>query len=212
VRLRVSDTGVGMSAETMQRAFDPFFTTKPAGQGTGLGLATVYGIVQQAGGHSQIYSEAGVGTTFTVLLPATDQASLPVEPATDSPVRHGEETILLVEDEDALREVTRRILTGAGYRVILAENGVDALRVVDEHEGQIDLLLSDVIMPQMPGPQLAKRLLARQPSLGVLLMSGFAQPILDSGGHLDAGMEFVEKPFSGPSLLAKVAQTLERVE
>ena len=212
VRLRVSDTGVGMSAETMQRAFDPFFTTKPAGQGTGLGLATVYGIVQQAGGHSQIYSEAGVGTTFTVLLPATDQASLPVEPATDSPVRHGEETILLVEDEDALREVTRRILTGAGYRVILAENGVDALRVVDEHEGQIDLLLSDVIMPQMPGPQLAKRLLARQPSLRVLLMSGFAQPILDSGGHLDAGMEFVEKPFSGPSLLAKVAQTLERVE
>jgi len=212
VRLRVSDTGVGMSAETMQRAFDPFFTTKPAGQGTGLGLATVYGIVQQAGGHSQIYSEAGVGTTFTVLLPATDQASLPVEPATDSPVRHGEETILLVEDEDALREVTRRILTGAGYRVILAENGVDALRVVDEHEGQIDLLLSDVIMPQMPGPQLAKRLLARQPSLRVLLMSGFAQPILDSGGHLDAGMEFIEKPFSGPSLLAKVAQTLERVE
>ena len=212
VRLRVSDTGVGMSAETMQRAFDPFFTTKPAGQGTGLGLATVYGIVQQAGGHSQIYSEAGVGTTFTVLLPATDQASLPVEPATDSPVRHGEETILLVEDEDALREVTRRILTGAGYRVILAENGVDALRVVDEHEGQIDLLLSDVIMPQMPGPQLAKRLLARQPLLRVLLMSGFAQPILDSGGHLDAGMEFIEKPFSGPSLLAKVAQTLERVE
>jgi PAS domain S-box-containing protein len=212
VRLRVSDTGVGMSAETMQRAFDPFFTTKPAGQGTGLGLATVYGIVQQAGGHSQIYSEAGVGTTFTVLLPATDQASLPVEPATDFPVRHGEETILLVEDEDALREVTRRILTGAGYRVILAENGVDALRVVDEHEGQIDLLLSDVIMPQMPGPQLAKRLLARQPSLRVLLMSGFAQPILDSGGHLDAGMEFIEKPFSGPSLLAKVAQTLERVE
>jgi two-component system, cell cycle sensor histidine kinase and response regulator CckA len=212
VRLRVSDTGVGMSAETMQRAFDPFFTTKPAGQGTGLGLATVYGILQQAGGHSQIYSEAGVGTTFTVLLPATDQASLPVEPATDSPVRHGEETILLVEDEDALREVTRRILTGAGYRVILAENGVDALRVVDKHEGQIDLLLSDVIMPQMPGPQLAKRLLARQPLLRVLLMSGFAQPILDSGGHLDAGMEFIEKPFSGPSLLAKVAQTLERVE
>jgi PAS domain S-box-containing protein len=212
VRLRVSDTGVGMDPETVARAFDPFFTTKPAGQGTGLGLATVYGIVQQAGGHAQIYSEAGVGTTFTVLLPATDQASLPVEPATDSPVRHGEETILLVEDEDALREVTRRILTGAGYRVMLAENGVDALRVVDEHEGQIDLLLSDVIMPQMPGPQLAKQLLARQPSLRVLLMSGFAQPILDSGGHLDAGMEFIEKPFSGPGLLAKVAQTLERVE
>jgi two-component system, cell cycle sensor histidine kinase and response regulator CckA len=212
VRLRVSDTGVGMDPETARRAFDPFFTTKPAGQGTGLGLATAYGIVQQAGGRSQIYSEPGVGTTFTVLLPATGQASLPVEPAADSPVRHGEETILLVEDEDALREVTRRILSGAGYRVILAENGVDALRVVDEHEGQIDLLLSDVIMPQMPGPQLAKQLLARQPSLRVLLMSGFAQPILDSGGHLDAGMEFIEKPFSGPGLLAKIAQIIERVE
>ena len=210
VRLSVSDTGVGMDPETAGRAFDPFFTTKPPGQGTGLGLATTYGIVQQAGGRSQIYSEPGVGTTFTVLLPATGQASLPVEPAMDSPVRHGEETILLVEDEDALREVTRRILTGAGYRVILAENGVDALRVVDEHEGQIDLLLSDVIMPQMPGPQLAKQLLARQPSLRVLLMSGFAQPILDSGGHLDAGMEFIEKPFSGPGLLAKIAQVIER--
>ena len=211
VRLRVSDTGVGMSPETVQRAFDPFFTTKPPGQGTGLGLATVYGIIQQAGGRLQIYSEPDVGSTFTVLLPATDQVISLAELSVDSPVRRGEETILLVEDEQALREVTRRILKGAGYRVIVAENGPKALAAASEHVGSIDLLLSDVIMPQMPGPQLAKRLLAERPSVRVLLMSGFAQPILDSGGHLDAGMALIEKPFSGPGLLAKVAQTLERV-
>jgi PAS domain S-box-containing protein len=210
VRLRVSDTGTGMSPETIRCAFDPFFTTKPAGQGTGLGLATVYGIVKQAGGRSQIYSEPNVGTTFTVLLPATGQTATTTQPPPDSPVRRGEETILLVEDEPALREVTRRILRRAGYEVIIAENGVEALQVADQHTGQIDLLLSDVIMPQMPGPELARRLRAQQPTLRVLLMSGFAQPILDSGGHLEAGMTLIEKPFSGPSLLARIAQIVER--
>jgi PAS domain S-box-containing protein len=210
VRLRVSDTGVGMSRETVLRAFDPFFTTKPPGQGTGLGLATVYGIIKQAGGHSQIYSEPDIGTTFTVLLPATDQLITPTEPTLCSPVRRGEETILLVEDEQALREVTCRILTGAGYQVIIAENGAEALQAAEMHKGEIDLLLSDVIMPQMPGPQLARRLLEQRPSLRVLLMSGFAQPILDSGGYLDVGMTLIEKPFSGPGLLAKIAQIIER--
>jgi PAS domain S-box-containing protein len=210
VRLRVSDTGGGMSPETVRRAFDPFFTTKPAGQGTGLGLATVYGIVKQAGGRSQIYSEPNVGTTFTVLLPATDQAASSAQLPSASPARRGEETILLVEDEPALREVTRRILQGAGYRVILAENGIEALQAAELHTGQIDLLLSDVIMPQLAGPQLARQLLAQRPSVHVLLMSGFAQPILDSGEHLDAGMTLIEKPFSGPSLLAKIAQIIEQ--
>ncbi len=210
VRLRVSDTGVGMPPETAQRAFDPFFTTKPPGQGTGLGLATVYGIVQQAGGRAQIYSEIGVGTTFTVLLPATEQASAPEESQSDSQPARGEETILLVEDEQALREVTRRILTGAGYRVIVAANGPEALETADTHSGPIDLVLSDVIMPQMPGPQMVAQLLAQRPSVRVLLMSGFAQPILDAGGHLDEGMTLIEKPFSGPTLLAKIAQILER--
>jgi two-component system, cell cycle sensor histidine kinase and response regulator CckA len=210
VRLRVSDTGAGMSRETIRRAFDPFFTTKPPGQGTGLGLATVYGIVKQAGGRSQIYSEPDVGTTFTALLPATGQTAAPSQPPADSPVRCGEETILLVEDEPALREVTRRILQGAGYQVIVAENGPEALQAVDQHRGEIDLLLSDVIMPQMAGPELARQLVALRPSIRVLLMSGFAQPILDSGGHLDAGMTLIEKPFSGPSLLAKIAQIIEQ--
>jgi signal transduction histidine kinase len=211
VRLRISDTGVGMSPETLHRAFDPFFTTKPPGQGTGLGLATVYGIVQQAGGRTEIRSEPGVGTTFTAQLPATDRLDMSIVHPTDSPLPHGEETILLVEDEQALREVTRRILTAAGYKVLVAANGPRALQVAAEHTGSIDLLLSDVIMPQMPGPQLAERLLVERPAVRVLLMSGFAQPILDSGGHLEAGMALIEKPFSGPGLLAKVAQTLERV-
>ncbi len=210
VRLRVSDTGVGMSPETVQRAFDPFFTTKPPGQGTGLGLATVYGIIQQAGGRCQVYSEPNIGTAFTVVLPATERGASPVERQDDSPPRRGEETILLVEDEPALREVTRRMLAAAGYRVIVAANGPEALEAAGAHAGPIDLLLSDVVMPHMPGPQLAERLLAQRPSMRVLLMSGFAQPILDSGGHLDAGMTLIEKPFSGPVLLAKVAQILER--
>ncbi len=211
VRLRISDSGVGMPPETVQRAFDPFFTTKPPGRGTGLGLATVYGIVQQAGGRTEIYSEPGIGTTFTAQLPATDRLNIPVVHPNDSPVPHGEETILLVEDEQALREVTRRILSAAGYKVLVAANGPRALQAAGGHAGPIDLLLSDVIMPQMPGPQLAERLLAERPAVRVLLMSGFAQPILDSGGHLEAGMALIEKPFSGPGLLAKVAQTLERV-
>ncbi len=212
VRLRVSDSGSGMSAETAERAFDPFFTTKPAGQGTGLGLATVYGIVQQAGGRAQIYSEPEVGTTFTVLLPTTDRGISAAAPETSAQVRRGEATILLVEDEHALREVTRRILAGAGYDVLVATCGADALEAIDRHPGPVDLLLSDVIMPQMPGPQLARRLLAERPELRVLLMSGFAQPILDSGGHLDEGMTLIEKPFSGPSLLAKIAQILDRTD
>ncbi len=212
VRLRVSDSGVGMPVETVRRAFDPFFTTKPPGQGTGLGLATVYGIIQQAGGRSQIYSEPDVGTTFTVLLPATDQIASPAERQEDRPAVRGEGTILLAEDEQALCEVTRRILVGAGYQVIVAANGPAALEAASAHKGPIDLLLSDVVMPHMPGPILARRLLAQRPSVRVLLMSGFAQPILDAGGHLDAGVTLIEKPFSGPGLLAEVARLLERAD
>lgn len=209
VRIRVSDTGMGMTRETAEAAFDPFFTTKPPGQGTGLGLATVYGIIQQAGGQAQIYSEPGVGTTFTALLPATNRTpstsetnAEPARPATAG-------TILLVEDEQALREVTARILVGAGYRVVSAANGPEALALTAEHPEAIDLLLSDVIMPQMPGPQLAERIRERCPKTRVMFMSGFAQPILDAGGHLDNGVILVEKPFSGPTLLAKVGSALE---
>ncbi len=211
VRLRVSDTGVGMSAETIRRAFDPFFTTKPSGEGTGLGLATVYGIIQQAGGRSQIYSEVGVGTTITVLLPPTTQSAAAAATSQErSPSRSCEETILLVEDEEVLRDVTRRILSGAGYIVIVATDGLDALDVAAAHPGHIDVLLSDVVMPQLNGPQLAERLLVERPSTRVLLMSGFAEPILDKGGHLGDGVTLIEKPFSGPALLSKLELVIER--
>jgi PAS domain S-box-containing protein len=210
IRVRVSDTGVGMSAETVSRAFDPFFTTKPSGKGTGLGLATVYGIIQQAGGRTQIYSEPGVGTTFTVLLPAAPDGVEVSEPMVEFELVHGNETILLVEDEQALCEVTRRILAGAGYQVLVAGGGLEAIELAEAHGGQIDLLLSDVVMPQMAGTQAAEHLRGQRPATRVLLMSGFAQPILDAGGHLDPGVAFIEKPFSGPALLSKVAQILKR--
>ncbi len=210
MRLQVSDSGEGMSREAVQRAFDPFFTTKPQGQGTGLGLATVYGIVQRAGGRAQIYSEVGVGTTFTALLPATGEVrSLPVRPL--DPVRlQGEETILLVEDEPSLRRVAQRILTDHGYKVIEAGNGADALAAASEHAEQIDLLLSDVIMPQMSGPQLAEQLLSRRSGLRVLFMSGFAAPLLGSGGQLKDDVELIDKPFSASTLLGKVGEVLGR--
>ncbi len=210
IRLRVTDTGEGMSEETARRAFDPFFTTKSPGEGTGLGLATVYGIIQQAGGLSQIYSDPGAGTTITFLLPATER-SLPSQTASTPPDVHAERgTILLVEDEDALREVTRRILAGAGYTVMTASSGDEALAIAEAHDGPIDLLLSDVVMPQIAGPELARRLQDVRPETEVLLMSGFAQPILDSGGHLDEDMRLIEKPFSGPMLIERVVQIIER--
>lgn len=208
VRLRVSDNGEGMPREVAERAFDPFYTTKPAGRGTGLGLATVYGIVQQAGGQARIYSEAGVGTTFTALLPATDRSPAHTTREIDPRRLDGDATILLVEDEDALREVTRRILAGHGYEVITVPGGADAVAVAAAHPEPIDLLLTDVIMPHMHGPELAEQIQRARPSLRVMFMSGFAQPILDSGGHLDEGVILIEKPFSAPVLLAKIRQVL----
>jgi hypothetical protein len=210
VDLRVSDNGKGMTREVAERAFDPFFTTKPAGQGTGLGLATIYGIVQQAGGRAQIRSESGVGTTATVLLPATHGTPSRTAKQIGAAQLRGEATILLVEDEDALREVTRRILAGTGYRVITAANGDEALAAAEQQAEPIDLLLTDVVMPQMHGPHLAEQIQRVRPSIRVMFMSGFAQPILESGGHLDTGVTLIEKPFSGATLLAKVSQVLKR--
>jgi signal transduction histidine kinase/ActR/RegA family two-component response regulator len=210
VRVQLSDTGVGMSPEAVQRAFDPFFTTKPPGQGTGLGLATVYGIVQRAGGYAQIYSDPDIGTTFMALLPASGQGRSPL-PREIAPTRlRGDETILLVEDEPSLRKVAQRILADAGYAVIAAGNGVEALAVAKGHPERIDLLLSDVIMPQMSGPQLAEQLLRERPGMPVLFMSGFAAPLMGSGGHVKEEVELIDKPFSASTLLAKIGEVLER--
>jgi PAS domain S-box-containing protein len=208
VRLRVSDTGTGMSADIAEHAFEPFFTTKAEGAGTGLGLATVYGILAQADGQIRIYSEQGTGTTFTITLPVTDQAVTPVTeppPYLRSPTG---ETVLVVEDEEALREVTRRIFTRNGYRVLTAADGPEALTIAREHGGEIHLLVTDVVMPQMLGKEVADKMAAIKPGIAVLYMSGYARPVLASQGRLDPGVALVEKPFSEADLLVMAGHVL----
>ena len=212
VRLRVSDSGAGMPPEVAQRAFEPFFTTKPKGEGSGLGLATVYGIVSQAGGYAQIYSTPGHGTTFTAVLPATELSPAAFVRSHEQPhsVADGQETILLVEDEDAMREVTRRILTRHGHTVLVAAEGAEALKLAKRHPDRIDLVLTDVIMPSMLGKEVAERIQQLHPEAGALYMSGYAQPVLASQGTLEEGVALVEKPFSEATLLARVRQVLDR--
>jgi PAS domain S-box-containing protein len=210
VRLRVSDTGFGIPPEVAERVFEPFFTTKPKGEGTGLGLATVYGIITQAGGRAQIASSPGAGTAFTALLPVTFDQPSRTEQVTPAPSRRkGGETILVVEDEEALRDVTARILTRNGYRVLTAASGAEAFKTAEHSDQPIDLLLTDVIMPQMLGKELAAGVRDRYPDTRVLYMSGYAQPILASQGTLDLGVILVEKPFTEPDLLDHVGAVLD---
>ena len=211
VRLRVTDTGEGMDEQVLRRVFEPFFSTKPKGEGSGLGLATVYGIIAQAGGHVDIYSERGRGTVVTCLFPITQEASATRPASAPAPAerRGGGETVLVVEDEDAIREVTRRILTRHGYEVIAAPNGPAALRISEEYDGPLDLLLTDVVMPEMLGKEVVERMRAARPQIAVLYMSGYAQPVLASEGTLAPGVTLVEKPFTEAALLAKVREVLE---
>ncbi|MEU4564000.1 PAS domain S-box protein [Actinoplanes sp. NPDC023936] len=208
VRLRVSDTGTGMPRDVIDKAFEPFFTTKPSGQGTGLGLATVYGIVTQAGGTVQIYSEAGIGTTFTILLPATDMEARESAPedSAEGLSGHGA-TVLVVEDEAALREVTSRILRRGGYTVLVAGSGDEALRLAAEHA--IDVLLTDVIMPGMLGRDLASAIHRSSPGTKVLFMSGYAQPVLTTHGTLSADVHLLEKPFTSAELMRALHEELQ---
>ncbi|MDP1795000.1 MAG: PAS domain S-box protein [Acidimicrobiales bacterium] len=207
VCLRVGDTGVGMPDEVKERAFEPFFTTKPKGEGSGLGLATVYGIVSQTGGFTRIVSEVGEGTTIIVLLPISEDEATTHDPADQTKVG-GRETILVVEDEDALREVTRRILARHGYAVLPAASGVEAIALTEQHNGPIDLLLSDVIMPKMQGKAVADEVTARRPGTRVLFMSGYAQPVL--GDDVTSGsFRLIEKPFDEATLLRTVREVLD---
>jgi len=211
VRMRVADNGTGMDRATMERVFEPFFSTKPKGRGTGLGLATVYGIVTQAGGSIDVYSEPGLGTTISVLLPATDEAAGPEQAAPPGHDAAGTgETILLVEDEDRLREMTRRILTGNGYRVAVADSGADAVAKAADPELPIDLLLTDVVMPGMLGAEVAAQVNDIRPAVPVLLMSGYAQSVLDAHGMTQQGFDLVEKPFTAAILLARVRHAITR--
>jgi hypothetical protein len=208
VRLRVSDTGVGMTAETAEHVFEPFFTTRRDDGGTGLGLATVYGILLQADGDIRIYSEPGIGTTFTITLPVTAEAANPLAEPAPSPRTTKGETILVVEDEAALREVTKRILARNGYHVITAASGPEAIAVALGYPGEIHLLVTDVVMPHMLGKEVAEKMRAVKPGIEVLFMSGYARPVLASQGRLDPNVALVEKPFSETDLLAMAGQVL----
>ncbi|MEV6844624.1 PAS domain S-box protein [Actinoplanes sp. NPDC051411] len=203
-RLLVSDTGEGMSAETVAHIFEPFYTTKPRGSGTGLGLATVYGIVTEAGGGVNVYSEAGIGTTFRIYLPLVTSAAGATSTATAPPPPRGDgRTILVVEDEIALARVITRILNNNGYKVLTATNGTDALSLFDEHG--CDVLLTDVIMPEISGTRLAELLTGKRPDLPVIYMSGYSNGLLGSTHVIDGDIAFIEKPFTADDLLRKIA-------
>ncbi|MGD0063428.1 MAG: PAS domain S-box protein [Streptosporangiaceae bacterium] len=206
--MKICDTGTGMPREVIDRAFEPFFTTKPKGEGTGLGLATVYGIVTQAGGYVQISSEPGLGTTFTILLPATGQ-EVRLEPAAEQkPAKGAGETVLIVEDEPAMREVTQRILSRAGYHVLVAASGRAAIEIVENYPGDIDVLLADVIMPHMSGKESAEQIRVLHPGIKVLFMSGYTQGLLDTHGVVAAGINVLQKPFTEASLLIRLGQLI----
>ncbi|MFI7372753.1 PAS domain S-box protein [Actinoplanes sp. NPDC049668] len=207
-RLLVCDTGEGMAPEVARHIFEPFYTTKPHGRGTGLGLATVYGVVTEAGGGVNVYSEEGVGTTFRVYLPlVTEPAAGAAAPAPSGAVPRGRgETVLVVEDEPALGRIVARILTEGGYQVQLAVSGPEAL-TLDGQEG-CDMVLTDVIMPEMSGPRLVELLGQRHPGLPVLFMSGYSDGLLGSHNVLDPDIAFIEKPFTGDGLLRAVDAAL----
>lgn len=208
--LSVSDTGCGMDGETLAHVYEPFFTTKPVGQGTGLGLATVYGIVIQNDGHIDVKSVPGAGTTFRIYLPRTNAISSGMFPALalDSTPQTG--TILLVEDDPGVRRLAHILLQNAGYTVVEARDGVEALAISRALTGEVDLLLTDVVMPGMSGPELARVLMAERPGLDVVLMSGYTADLLGSIDSPDAGLRLLRKPFMQSSLVRAVRSALSK--
>jgi PAS domain S-box-containing protein len=210
VMLAISDTGIGMDQEVQAHLFEPFFTTKEPGKGTGLGLATVYGIVKQSGGSIFVYSEPAMGTTIKIFLPRTQLAADPLDaPRSASPPADGTETILLVEDQADVRLVTRNILARHGYTVLEAASGTEALSLLESYGGHVHLLLTDVIMPGMTGRDLAERLVQGRPRLRVLYTSGYTDDTILRRGILEAGMAFLQKPYTPDLLLHRVRDLLE---
>ncbi len=209
VMLAVSDTGIGMDEATKARIFEPFFTTKEPGKGTGLGLATVYGIVHQSGGFIWVYSEVGRGTTFKIYLPEVDAPVSSTGAAAATELPRGTETVLVAEDSEAVRAVTRQVLERQGYTVLEAPHGNAALALAAAHDGPIHLLLTDVVMPGLSGRQLADELMKRRPATRVLYTSGYTDDAVVRHGVLEAGIAYLQKPFTSASLARKVRETLD---
>ena len=209
VMLAVSDTGVGMDAQTRARIFEPFFTTKEKSKGTGLGLSTVYGIVKQSGGYIWVYSEAGHGTTFKVYLPRVDAPVEPQAPAREAVTVTGTETILVAEDDETLRPLAKGLLEKLGYTVLEAENAEQALGVAGAHAGPIHLLVADVVMPGASGRELARRLAQSRPETRVLYVSGYTDDAIVHHGMLEPGLNFLQKPFTPAALARKVREVLD---
>jgi CheY-like chemotaxis protein len=210
VMLAVSDTGCGMDAETQSHIFDPFFTTKELGRGTGIGLATVYGIVKQSGAWIWVYSEVGKGSTFKIYLPRVDeQEKADRPPKALVGIDRGSETVLVVEDNESLRQLTCEFLVSTGYTVLFAQDGSEAVRLAEQHTGLIHLLLTDVVMPGMSGHELAQRLAILRPDIRSLYVSGYTGDAILKQGVLEEGVSFLAKPFTRDALAQKVREVLE---
>jgi CheY-like chemotaxis protein len=207
--LAVSDTGAGMDKETLTHIFEPFYTTKPQGSGTGLGLSTVYGIVKQSGGYVWVYSEIGIGTTMKVYLPRVDEGIVQPVRGNHKQAEQGVETILLVEDEDGVRALTRHVLKKSGYTVLEARDGSEAIAMYQLHADRIDLLLTDVVLQQMSGREIAEQIVKRCPRIKVLYMSGYTDDAILRHGVLAAGTFFLQKPFTTDGLSRKVREVLD---
>jgi len=209
VMLAVSDTGIGIDKMTQERIFEPFFTTKEHGKGSGLGLSTTYGIVKQSGGSIMVYSEPGHGTVFKVYLPrALGSAEGPEPENRSSAMSSGSETILLVEDEEMVRALAAQVLSNVGYRVVDAANGQEAIGVARGHQGDIDLVLTDAVMPEMSGMELVDRLQQIRPGISVLMMSGYSREAM-TGSVLSPTVNLLQKPFTPVDLCRKVREVLD---
>jgi CheY-like chemotaxis protein len=210
--VEMTDTGCGMDADTKAHLFEPFFTTKPIGKGTGLGLSTAYGIVKQSGGTIEVDSVPGEGTTFRVYLPIVEQPVSPRKaPKVSSPATTGSETVLLAEDQSSIRTVLREFLESEGYKVLEAQNGNEALEIAKHYTGSIDVLVTDVIMPQLRGIELAKRLTEICPGVCVILMSGYSEDALVENRLLsERNMTLIQKPFDPEELAQKIRESLNQ--
>jgi CheY-like chemotaxis protein len=213
VCLMVSDTGIGMDARTRARIFEPFFTTKPAGKGTGLGLATVYGIIQQSGGYLGVKSEPGAGATFRIYLPRVNEPVEHLAPVTARPApRGGHQTILVVDDDSQVRQLAKTVLTTSGFNVLEAEGSEQAERLAALHQGAIDILLTDVVMPGCSGREIARHICGNGSKTRVLYMSGYPNDAIAHHGILNSEISLLQKPFSPARLVEKVREVLTPVE